>query len=304
MAVNNLGEIIQQCVNETALAFFVDDCEILPGPVVVKEDEHPYKPPEADLVAIVGFSGQIEGGTHLSAPIHVAVGLASAFMGEAIQESDEELGDSFGELANIIAGAVKDHISEEISLTPPVVFKGAASGIQYTSKLESTKCYFRSRFGPFFVEVFHRLHATQIVISFKKEHAELIEAFESIKKFGIEQREGVRAFWKSENLLVNHLINEDNNMYPLLKKAAESDPGLKEIVQQFSAEMSNIVDKINHFSKDLIAAEEASDHTGLSNELAEIGKILTRRIKLEEAVIYPAFEKIETDKQKIETDKP
>jgi chemotaxis protein CheX len=142
MFEDDLGITIRQSVDETATAFFIDDCGIKPGPVVVKDSDEPYKPPEADLTAMVGFSGQVEGGVHLSSPMHVALGLASAFMGEPVEESSGDLTDAFGELANIIAGAVEGHISEEILLTPPMVVRGAANGIEYTKKLKSTKCYF------------------------------------------------------------------------------------------------------------------------------------------------------------------
>jgi chemotaxis protein CheX len=295
MLEESLGNAINNSINETATAFFLEDFQIRPGPVVVKQEDQPYSPPQADLTARVGFSGRIKGGIHLSAPLHVALGLASAFTGECVDEANDEALVAFGELSKIIAGAVKSHISDEILLTPPLVISGIENSIEYVKKMESTRCYFNSKAGPFFVEVFHRYHASHIVEDFKKEHQKLLDSFEAIKKLGIESREGVRTFWTTEDLLIGHLINEDARMYPILRKSAETDLGLAEILSQFSEKMSNIFEIINTFSKDLIAGINSKNLAEMNNTLDQIGNVLMHRIRLEEAVIYPAFERLDNN---------
>ncbi|MBF0126551.1 MAG: chemotaxis protein CheX [Magnetococcales bacterium] len=149
-------EVIRLAIDETVLAFFTIDIGLEIGPAIKKpEDEH-YLPPQADITAIIGFSGMIEGGVHLSAPLHAALGLASAFSGEVLEKLDETARDALGELANIVAGAVKSRISEQIFLTPPQVVTGSNYAITYTHTLESTKCYFKTDNGPFFVEIFYK----------------------------------------------------------------------------------------------------------------------------------------------------
>lgn len=153
----DLAEVIQDAINETVAAFFISDVGIQVGPAITKPEDQPYKPPQADVTAIVGFSGLMEGGVHLSAPLHAAIGLASAFSGEPLESFDEIAKDAIGELANIVAGAVKGRISDaKIHLTPPQVVTGKNHEISYTKTLSSTKCYFMTTNGPFFVEVFYR----------------------------------------------------------------------------------------------------------------------------------------------------
>ena len=83
--------------------------------------------------------------------------MASALAGEDLLVVDEIVTDAFGELANIIAGAVKGKLSEDelykIGLTPPVVAKGNSH--KYNTSLNSTKQYFTVGKAPFFVEVFY-----------------------------------------------------------------------------------------------------------------------------------------------------
>lgn len=158
----NLAAVIRDAIDETVSAFFTSDVGITAGPAIVKPEDQPYVPPQADVTAIVGFSGALmEGGVHLSAPMHAAIGLASAFCGEELENFDEISRDAIGELANIVAGAVKGRISDEnIFLTPPQVVTGANHEISYTKTLESTKCYFKTTNGPFFVEVFYKKPST------------------------------------------------------------------------------------------------------------------------------------------------
>jgi chemotaxis protein CheX len=150
----DLALVIRATIEETVAAFFTDNLGIVAGPSIVKKKDEPYKPPQSDVTAIVGFSGSMQGGVHLSAPMHAAMGLAVAFSGKSLLEFDDIGKDAFGELANIIAGAVKGQIGEQINLMSPQVVTGNDYDISYTKTLESTKCYFRTDNGPFFVEVF------------------------------------------------------------------------------------------------------------------------------------------------------
>ncbi|MBF0340535.1 MAG: chemotaxis protein CheX [Magnetococcales bacterium] len=157
MMVANLAEVIQEAIEETSVAFFTSDVGIKAGPSVTQSADQPYVPPQADVTAIIAFNGVIEGGVHLSAPFHCALGLANAFSGEELESFNHTAKDAIGELANIIAGAVKSRICDDlINLTPPQVVVGRDHQIGYTKPLESTKCYFRTDNGPFFVEVFYK----------------------------------------------------------------------------------------------------------------------------------------------------
>ncbi|MBF0183598.1 MAG: chemotaxis protein CheX [Magnetococcales bacterium] len=153
----DLATVIRNAIDETIIAFFTSDIELKEGPAIITDESQVYQPPQADVTAIVGLSGTMEGGVHLSAPIHTALGLAMAFSGETLEVFDATARDALGELANIIAGAVKERISDAIYLTPPKVVTGVNLTVDYTKALASTKCYFRTMHGPFFVEVFYNV---------------------------------------------------------------------------------------------------------------------------------------------------
>ncbi len=158
---DELAERITGVVNETFIAF--TDLKITAGPAIEKPDYEDYKPPEAEWTAVVNYAGGLRGGLHLAAPLHVGIGIASAFGGEHYGHLDnytEEAMDAFCEMANIIAGGLQDSLSAEVDgmeLTPPHLIIGNGYTTRYQKRLSSIKQYFVSPKGPFLVEVFFEM---------------------------------------------------------------------------------------------------------------------------------------------------
>ncbi len=285
---DELAETIQLCVQETSQSFFMNDMGIKPGPVKVINKDQLYVPPNADITAIIGFKGHISGGAHFSAPIHVGASLASALMGETVNEGDESLDDAIGELANIVAGSIKDKLSEDIQLTPPVIVRGGSKGIEYSDSLECTTCYFKSISGPFFVEVFYQNPGERLVMELKKEHELILQSFNLVKTLGIHTKDGLSEYRNIENLLMEHIIKEDNNMYPVLNEVAKSNKTIQAALDHLTKDLEEIDYTIHQFSQTLTGKENLEE---LESTFNVIGDVLINRIKLEEALIYPAFEK-------------
>lgn len=150
----HLIHAIRDTMHETALAFFSTDIDIQEGPAMIQREGNPLLIPQADVTAMVAFQGGMTGGVHLSAPMHAAVGLASAFWGEPLESFNDTARDALGELTNIIAGALKSRINDDISLTPPTVLQGEERTGRQPNTQASTRCYFMTTNGPLFVEVF------------------------------------------------------------------------------------------------------------------------------------------------------
>ncbi|MBF0190544.1 MAG: chemotaxis protein CheX [Magnetococcales bacterium] len=151
-----LIDTIQDAMHEMAIAFFSTDIGMRDGPALLHATAVSSHAPKADVTAIVGFRGQIAGGVHLSAPMHAALGLASAFWGEPLDSFNETGRDAFGELTNILAGALKSRINDGIDLTPPTIVQGSDPVDLPTYGVpHSARCYFMTVNGPLYVEVFH-----------------------------------------------------------------------------------------------------------------------------------------------------
>lgn len=146
---------IIESVREIFIAFL--PFEATPGKSEIKPYEAPYAPVAEDVVALVDFSGDAQGGILLAAPESVALGLANAFTGEEASALGDEERDALGELANMITGGIHTRWSEEhinATLTPPSVFVGGFGGRSFAPELFSCRQYFDSPKGSFFVECF------------------------------------------------------------------------------------------------------------------------------------------------------
>ncbi|MBF0462315.1 MAG: chemotaxis protein CheX [Magnetococcales bacterium] len=155
----HLEEYILESVKEVFIAFLGID--VIPGPYVERPDFNDYAPPDTEVTGIILFNGALEGGVHLASPLHFAVKAAGAMLGEAglelANEQEDEVWDALGEITNQIAGGIQTRMSsslEDISLTAPNIVIGSNFRVNYSKNLSSVRKFFRTPFGPFFVECF------------------------------------------------------------------------------------------------------------------------------------------------------
>ncbi|MBF0583144.1 MAG: chemotaxis protein CheX [Magnetococcales bacterium] len=154
-AMSAFAAMIKDSVSEVFGTYLTWD--ISPGPMVVKREGDPYRPPETEVTSIVNFSGGIYGGVHLASSLPLALQMATNFSGDAYDTIFGEAGDALGELANMIGGGVQTRLSKEygtIHLTPPTIISGTNYRMQYKSNFGSVRQYFKVAGGLFYVEFF------------------------------------------------------------------------------------------------------------------------------------------------------
>jgi chemotaxis protein CheX len=77
--------------------------------------------------AMVGFAGLFNGLVSLHFPQSLALSFTSSMIGMEITELNEDVNDALGEIANMVAGSFKHHLSKdghEVRLSTPSVVKG------------------------------------------------------------------------------------------------------------------------------------------------------------------------------------
>jgi chemotaxis protein CheX len=124
--------------------------DIKPGKVQLKNDAtHSY-----DVSGIIGLSGEAQGSICLSFPKIIALRVVSAFVGTEIKIVGPEVADAIGELANIIAGNAKQHLSQfNLSISLPKVIMGSGHKIASQSGVPTIIVPFTSPLGEFAMEV-------------------------------------------------------------------------------------------------------------------------------------------------------
>jgi chemotaxis protein CheX len=79
------------------------------------------------ITAMVGFAGLYNGLVSLHVPQKLALSFTSTMIGMEVTELDEDVNDALGEIANMIAGSFKHHLSRdghEVRLSTPSVVTG------------------------------------------------------------------------------------------------------------------------------------------------------------------------------------
>jgi chemotaxis protein CheX len=81
--------------------------------------------PSQEVSSIIGISGDVSGCVVVTLSKKTALQLASALLGDQIQELDDDCIDAIGEIANMVAGSAKAGFPDEnTSLSVPTVVIG------------------------------------------------------------------------------------------------------------------------------------------------------------------------------------
>ncbi len=122
-----------------------------------------------------------------------------------------------------------------------------------------------------------------------KEHSQIFDELTEANRLGIITKEGQSKLFSAKADLLVHLKNEDEHLYPILKKEAENNKNLESILNSFSSEMEDI-------SKSVMEFIDKYSNGVLDSKYVEsfdsIFATLSARMKKEESIIFAEYEKI------------
>jgi iron-sulfur cluster repair protein YtfE (RIC family) len=116
----------------------------------------------------------------------------------------------------------------------------------------------------------------------------LVAALGGVNAQIIGTEEGNKMLFGIKDALLSHLSHEGKDFYPVLKKAAENDKKLAEILEEFSDDMVKISGAVLAFFDKYTSASVGDE---FSKDFSEIVSNLTERIALEEDILFTAFER-------------
>ncbi len=103
---------------------------------ITEENKLAYK---SELSGIISFGGDLSGSVVFSANRKTAIKVASAMLGEDINEANEDLEDAIGEITNMVAGGFKTRVSSygiDFNISIPTVIQGENYTISHFPKAE------------------------------------------------------------------------------------------------------------------------------------------------------------------------
>ena len=128
-----------------------------------------------------------------------------------------------------------------------------------------------------------------VVADLKKEHQVLVSALGGVDPKVIGTEEGNKLLFGIKDALLAHLQHEDDDFYPVLKKAAEKDKRLADTLEEFADDMSKISKAVLAFF-DKYTSTSTGDE--FSKDFAIIVSNLGERIAMEEKILFAAYENV------------
>ena len=97
---------------------------------------------ERDISAVIGLSGAVRGAVVISMKKDFALKVTDALVGSTHDELDDDVVDAVGEIVNIIAGNIKQHVEggEQIVISLPTVVKGKGHRFAWPGKHSRILC--------------------------------------------------------------------------------------------------------------------------------------------------------------------
>lgn len=126
-----------------------------------------------------------------------------------------------------------------------------------------------------------------LIEELKKEHSEILDALNEVKKLGILSKEGQDKLMSLEVSLLAHLEMEDDQLYPALRKEAEHSNSIKDTLELFAMDMEGVSKIVQEFFEKY--SEEFSGKD-LSEDFENLLSALTKRIRNEEESLYEEYE--------------
>lgn len=139
---------------------------------------------------------------------------------------------------------------------------------------------------------------SRLVEELKVDHFHIRQVLGRVKDRNLTTSERFEIFITAKALLLSHLDKENQELYPVLRYAAQIDPQSQSTLETFEKDMLGIASQATGFfckyaSLDTVNSEIEADPNyavELARSLETLTTLLGRRLGLEELSLYPVYD--------------
>ncbi len=128
-----------------------------------------------------------------------------------------------------------------------------------------------------------------LIKEFKSEHSKIIKVLNEVEEFGVLTKEGQAKLMSAKAILIEHLKEEDEKFYPVLRRASEHNKKLKEVLEVFAKDLENVSKFVfgffDRYDKGLLDEKLVKDFETLFI-------VLRFRMENEENILYEEYNKL------------
>ncbi len=122
-----------------------------------------------------------------------------------------------------------------------------------------------------------------------KDHLEIVATLDEIKELGILSKEGQAKLLSAKERLLAHIKKEDEQLYPVLKKAAKNNKQLKSALDLCAIDMENVSRIVLEFFDKYSRGASGEE---LQREFENLSVALGKRIRNEEDILYEEYDMV------------
>ena len=127
---------------------------------------------------------------------------------------------------------------------------------------------------------------SNVIEELKIEHKTILGVLDEVKKLGISSKSGRVKLLSARDLLTAHMMKEDEQYYPKLRRAAANSKDLKVTLDYFISDMENVSKKaMQVFDK----YSQGGDEAEFAGEIKMLYVLLRDRILTEENTLFMKF---------------
>lgn len=130
---------------------------------------------------------------------------------------------------------------------------------------------------------------SSLIEEFKKEHSEIMDALKECRELGFFTKKGRAKLISIKASLLEHLKDEDEKFYPVLRKEAEQNKKLKEGLEIFAKDLGNVSSVafriFDRYDKGVLDEK-------LLLDFGTLFTLLRNRMRNEENFLYGEYEKL------------
>jgi len=126
-----------------------------------------------------------------------------------------------------------------------------------------------------------------LIEELKREHSEIVTMLNEVQGLEILSKEGQSKLMSVKEILLEHLWNENERLYPVLWKEAEHNNDIKDVLDLFAVEMENVSIIVQEFFDKYYGGVIDED---FPREFERFFAAISKRIKDEEDILYDEYD--------------
>jgi len=126
-----------------------------------------------------------------------------------------------------------------------------------------------------------------LIEELKNSHSEIIAMLDRISELGFYSEKGKSLLLSAKDKILAHLEKENEELYPIIRKAASSDERLRRILDIIAKDMEDVKEKALQFYEKY--SKGGSDRE-FSKDYGEILWVIRNRIQREEEILFKEYE--------------